>query len=148
MADYYSILASCNAIRAAYNSGDVDRMLSQFAPAFTLIAPGLGTVEGEASGACLREQAAALFRTHQVYCVQSVPYVTSFDRTAWVWGQERFRLTRRDNGDVFYDSLKVTRVWTLQSDGSWKITFQMQEPDAADARNFAACGLEQDAGIA
>lgn len=147
MADYYSILASCSAIRDAYNRHDAAQLLAQYAPAFALIGPGQAAIEGPGAVAALREHVNLLFGRYYVYCAESVPYVTQQGGTAWVWGQERFRLVERRTGRVEFESYRVTRVWTQDAAGGWKITFQMQEPEPA-ATPTDGSFREQDPGIA
>jgi len=147
MSDYYAILASCAAIRAAYNQHDAALLLAQFASAFTLIPDAHATIEGPAAAVALREQTEALFRDFDVYCAESVPYVTQLGGTAWVWGQERLRLTAHNTRQKQYRCYRVTRVWRRFDDGSWKITFQMHQPDLAGLGNPADLDAEQEPGI-
>ena len=148
MVDYYAILASCAAIRAAYNGHDIPLLLAQFAPEFTLIPAEGATTEGAASAVALQKQARAMFGRYEVYCVESVPYVTQLQGTAWVWGQERFLFVERDTGRRFCECYRVTRVWKQRPDGGWRITFQMHEPDPLGTREWQESGREQDLGIA
>ena len=137
MSDYYAILASCALIRDAYNAGNSDQLMQQFATEIVLVVDGTQATEGAAAAVALRTQADALFREYEVSCSQVVPYVTLVGDTAWVWGAERFKLTLRRTGEISVRSYSIARVWTRQPDGGWRVTFNTTSHDPQGPHSVA-----------
>ena len=137
MSDYYAILASCALIRDAYNTGNPDQLMQQFAPKFALVVDGAQAIEGYTAAVALRTQADALFREYEVSCSQVVPYVTLVEDTAWVWGAEQFKLTSRRTGKTSVRPYALARVWTRQPDGGWRVTYNTTSHDPQGPHSVA-----------
>jgi ketosteroid isomerase-like protein len=133
MHDVYQINVAKTEFREAYNTADVDRLLSVFASGgFTNMSDGQPSKYGEEARAELRNRAAALFAEYSVKLAVIVIDVVVLGKTAYDYGWHEFILTPRGTGDPIRKRERYFELWTEDAAGSWKISLHINNPDVRE----------------
>jgi ketosteroid isomerase-like protein len=120
--DRYAILVAKTEYREAYNSADLDRLLSVFASEFTDCSDGEPSFYGEESVRALRQRAEELFRRFRVEMVVIVIDVTVKDNFAYDWGWHKVRLIAKETGNTTDTRYRYFETWKKEN-GVWKIDY-------------------------
>jgi ketosteroid isomerase-like protein len=84
--DKYAINAAKTEYREGMNTGDIDRVLSAFAPFFIDMSEGQPSFFGPDAPAALRKRLKSLFSEYVVRLMPLVSTITLFGERATVWG--------------------------------------------------------------
>jgi ketosteroid isomerase-like protein len=127
--DKYAINAAKTEYREGMNTGDIDRVLSAFAPFFIDMSEGQPSFFGPDAPAALRKRLKSLFSEYVVRLMPLVSTITLFGERATVWGWHKIWLTPKHGGETSYLKLRYFETWEKQKDGTWKIDFVMSNRD-------------------
>ncbi|HWZ44393.1 MAG TPA: nuclear transport factor 2 family protein [Candidatus Saccharimonadales bacterium] len=123
--DQYAILAAKTNYREAYNTGDVERLLSVFAPEFTDCSDGEPTFYGDEAPRALRARVEKLFRSYTIeLAVIVVDVVVEGQRFAYDWGWHKVRLIDKQAGVITNTKYRYFETW-LKDGAQWKISYMI-----------------------
>ncbi len=108
--------------REAYNSGDVERLVSVFAPQFIDWSDGEPSFYGYDSAKALRHRASALFDRYHVNLGIIMARVTVLEGLATERGWYKVRLTHKITGEISSTLYRYSETW-IRVNGEWKINF-------------------------
>lgn len=108
--------------REAYNSGDVERLVSVFAAQFIDWSDGEPSFYGNDSAKALRHRAKALFERYTVKLGIIMARVTVLEGLATERGWYKMRLTDKITGEVSNTLYRYFETW-IKVNGEWKINF-------------------------
>src|SRR5260370_7188345 len=100
MNDEYAISAAKPEYREAYNTADLDRLLSVFATEFTDCSDGEPSFYGEEAVIALRIRAEELFRTFDLQLQVTIIEIVVKGDFAYDWGWHTFHLTNKNSGET------------------------------------------------
>ncbi len=129
MDDQTAILTAITEYREAFNTGDVDRLLSVFADAYTDMSFGVPSFFGDEAPRVLRHRMERLFAEYTAEMRISVIIVNVFGDMAYDCGWHIVTLTPKSDGLPVKTRQRYISLWARQADGSWKIRFYMDNPD-------------------
>ncbi len=133
MDDQTAILTAITEYREAFNTGDVDRLLSVFANSYTDMSFGVPSFFGDEAPIVLRHRIERLFAEYQAEMKISVIVVTVLGDTAYDFGWHILTLTSKSGGPSVTTRQRYMELWGKQSDGTWKIKFYMDNADLPPA---------------
>jgi uncharacterized protein (TIGR02246 family) len=133
MDDQTAILTAITEYREAFNTGDVDRLLSVFAPAYTDMSFGVPSFFGDEAPQVLRRRMERLFAEYTAEMRISVIVVNVLGDMAYDCGWHILTLTPKSGGPPMKARQRYICLWARQGDGAWKIRFYMDNPDMAPA---------------
>jgi len=123
--DQYAILVAKTNYREAYNTGDVERLLSVFASEFTDCSDGEPTCYGDEAPRALRARVEKLFFAYTIeMAVIIVDVVVEGERFAYDWGWHKIRLIDRKDGAITNARHRYFETW-LQEGAQWKISYMI-----------------------
>jgi ketosteroid isomerase-like protein len=131
MSDEYAISVQKTEFREAHNSGDVERLLSVFAPGFTDMSAAEPSFYGEEARAALRWRASNLFREYRVQMEVIIIAIVILGDTAYDYGWHSLTLTPKAGGDQLHKRSRYCEIWRRQPDGAWKIALFIDNEDQA-----------------
>ena len=108
--------------REAYNTGDVERLLSVFAPAFTDFSDGEPSFYGEEARRALRLRTEELFRRYSVELFVIIINIVVKGDFAYDWGWHKVRLTDRKTGEAADTKYRYFETWQKENH-AWKISY-------------------------
>ncbi|HEV2992332.1 MAG TPA: nuclear transport factor 2 family protein [Candidatus Angelobacter sp.] len=127
--DQYAILVAKTNYREAYNTGDVERLLSAFASEFTDCSDGEPTFYGDEARRALRARSKNLFCSYTVeMAVIVVDVVVEGKRLAYDWGWHKVRLMDRNTGNVTNTKYRYFETWVKEG-AQWKINHIITNQD-------------------
>jgi ketosteroid isomerase-like protein len=120
--DQHEISVAKTEYREAYNSGDVDRLLSVFASGFTDCSDGEPSFYGSEARRALELRTRRLFEC----CIAEI-FVIMIDTVvkgdmAYDWGWHKIRLTDKQTGEATAAKYRYFETWKKES-GAWKINY-------------------------
>ena len=133
MDDKTAILTAITEYREAFNTGDVDRLMSVFGPYLTDMSHGVPSFYGSEGPYVLRRRMASLFEEFHCEMRISVIDVEIYSDTALDYGWHILTLTPKSSGAPLTTRQRYFEKWARQADGSWKIVFYIDNPDLAPA---------------
>lgn len=133
MDDQTAILTAITEYREAFNTGDVDRLLSVFAPGYTDMSFGVPSFYGQEAPVVLRRRMEKVFAGYTAEMKISVIVVNVLGDIAYDYGWHILTLTRKSGGTPVKTRQRYICLWARQADGSWKIRFYMDNPDLPPA---------------
>jgi ketosteroid isomerase-like protein len=145
MDDKTAILTAITEYREAFNSGDVDRLMSVFGPNLTDMSHGVPSFYGGEGPYVLRRRITKLFEEFHCEMRISVITVEVYGDTALDFGWHMLTLTPKSGGAPSPTRQRYFEKWGRQADGSWKINFYIDNPDLVPAmpdEEFAVPYLE------
>jgi len=120
----------------AYNTGDVDRLMSAYADDFVDMPEGEPTLAGarayEDTSARLRDTFAKFTGNLNVQVEESVV----FDDWAFDWGTLRVELQPKSGGEPVVVERRFLEIWRRQAGGEWKVARAMDNSAAGGARSL------------
>ena len=149
MDDAHAIAVAKSQYRDGYNEGDVDKVLSVFAPGFADLSEGQPAFSGAAAREALRARLQELFAGGPVRLEPLMIDVVVEGDQAYDFGWHRIWM-RTQSGEEREGRLRYFERWKKQPDGSWKIIYLITgkeyEPAMAPLSEVAAwrriCGEE------
>jgi ketosteroid isomerase-like protein len=129
MDDQTTILTAITEYREAFNTGDVDRLLSVFADGYTDMSFGVPSFYGDEAPQVLRHRMARLFGEYRAEMKISVIVVNLMGEMAYDYGWHILTLTPKSGGAPVTTRQRYFELRARQADGAWKIRFYMDNPD-------------------
>ncbi len=122
--DEYLISVAKTEFREAYNTGDVDRLLNVFAPAFIDWSDDEPSFYREEAPIALRERSKTLFQKYKVDLGIIMVKVTVMGEFATDRGWYKVKLTDKKTGEVSNTTYRYFETWA-KVNGEWKVNFVM-----------------------
>jgi ketosteroid isomerase-like protein len=120
--DQHKISVAKTEYREAYNTGNVERLLSVFAPTFTDCTDGEPSFYGEEARRALRLRTGELFHRYSVELFVIIIDIVVKDDFGYDWGWHKFRLTDKTTGEMTETKCRYFETWTKEKEG-WKIDY-------------------------
>ena len=133
MDDVYGINVAKTEFREAYNTGDVDRLLSVFNPGgFTDMSVNQPSKYGPEAASTLRDQASTLFSQYSVKLLILINSIAVLGDTAYDYGCHEFTLTPKNGGEPIRKRQRYFDLWNRTPSGEWKISLQVTNEDVRE----------------
>ena len=133
MDDQTAVLTAITEYREAFNTGDVDRLMSVFGTGFTDMSFGVPSFYGEEAALVLRRRMTELFSEYRADMKISVIDVVIKTDVAYDFGWHILTLNPKTGGSPIKSRQRYFQLWARQPDGSWKIKFYIDNVDQAPA---------------
>lgn len=135
MDDVYQINVAKTEFREAYNTGDIERLVSVFHDGCVNMSDGFASASGAAVRIRVRERAVALFADYAVRLVPIVIKILPFGDKMFDYGWHEFTLTPKAGGTPVRKRERYMEVWAKDTAGRWKILFYMNNADVRNELN-------------
>ena len=132
MDDVYAINVAKSNYREGFNTADVERVLSVFAPEFTDMSDSRPTRYRADAAAKLRRSLAQLFAEHEAELNVIINAISVFGNNAFDYGWHELTLTPRNGGEPVYRRTRYFELWSKQPNSDWKISRFMDNQDVPD----------------
>ena len=133
MDDVHEINVAKTGLREAYNTGDVERILSIYAPrGFTDMSEGGPNRYGEDARLNLRAEVSELFKEYVVKFYPIVNRVIVLGDTAYSYGWHEFILTPRSGGPPIRKRQRYFELWNKTDSREWKISLHINNEDVRE----------------
>ena len=133
MDDVYQINVAKTEFRDAYETGDVDRLVSVFGPdGFTDMSEGGPTWYGHEAIATLRDQVGRLFANYSIKMIPIINRIVVSGNIAYDYGWHEFTLTPRNGGETIRKRQRYFELWKKDTAGNWTIFFQIDNTDVRE----------------
>ena len=132
MDDVYAINVAKSIYREGFNTADVERVLSVFAPEFTDMSDSRPTRYRADAAAKLRRSLAQLFAEHDAKLNVIINAISVFGNNAFDYGWHELTLTPRNGGEAVYRRSRYFELWSKQPNSDWRISRFMDNQDVAD----------------
>jgi ketosteroid isomerase-like protein len=120
--DQHQISVAKTEYREAYNTGNVERLLSVFAPAFTDCSDGEPSFYGEEARRALQLRTEELFRRYSVDLFVIIIDIVVKGDFAYDRGWHKVQLTDKTTGERTETKYRYFETWTKERDG-WKVAY-------------------------
>ena len=130
--DQHEISVAKTEYREAYNSGDVQRLLSVFAPGFTDWSEGQPSFYGAESRRALALRATELFSRFKVELFIIIIDIVVKEDLAFDWGWHKMRLVDKQTGEVADTKYRYFETWG-KIEGDWKIKYMITNKEMPPA---------------
>jgi ketosteroid isomerase-like protein len=120
--DQYEISIAKTEYREAYNSGDVERLLSVFEDGFTDCSESEPSYYGAEARRALELRCRRLFCQYKVELFVIIIDIVVKDDFAFDWGWHKMRLIDRQSGEIRDEKYRYFEIWN-RSGGNWKINY-------------------------
>jgi len=136
MDDAYRINVAKSQFRDAYNTGDVDRLVSVFNPSgFTDMSESGPNKYGPEAIAALRDRVGRLFAKYAVKMIPIINRIVVTGNTAYDYGWHEFTLTPKDGGETIQQRQRYFEVWNRDAAGNWTISLFINNADVREELN-------------
>lgn len=136
MDDVYKINVAKTEFREAYETGNVDRLVSVFSPnGFTDMSEGGPSKYGPEAIATLRDRAGRLFQKYSVKMTPIIIHIVVTGDTAYDYGWHEFTLIPRNGGDPIRKRQRYFELWDRDAAGNWSISLFINNADAREELN-------------
>ena len=132
MDDVYAINVAKSNYREGFNTADVERVLSVFAPEFTDMSDSRPTRYRADAATKLRRSLAELFAEYEAKLTVIIIDISVFGSNAFDYGWHELTLTPRNGGEPVYRRTRYCELWSKQPNGDWRISRFMDNPDVPD----------------
>jgi ketosteroid isomerase-like protein len=132
MDDTYAINVAKTHYREGFNNGDVERVVSVFAPEFTDMSGGRPSRYGSNAPVKLRQVLENLFGDYDAKLNVIIIAISVIGNTAVDHGWHELTLTPRGGGETVYHRTRYLELWTRQTSGDWRISKYMDNADLPD----------------
>jgi ketosteroid isomerase-like protein len=132
MDDVYAINVAKSNYREGFNTADVERVLSVFAPEFTDMSDSRPTRYRADAAAKLRRSLAQLFAEHEAKLNVIINAISVFGNNAFAYGWHELTLRPRNGREPVYRRTRYFELWRKQPDGDWRIVRFMDNKDVPD----------------
>ena len=132
MDDVYAINVAKSNYREGFNTADVERVLSVFAPEFTDMSDSRPTRYRADAAVKLRRFLVELFAEYDAKLNVIINAISVFGDNAFDYGWHELTLTPRNGGEPVYRRTRYCELWSKQPNGDWRISRFMDNPDVPD----------------
>jgi ketosteroid isomerase-like protein len=132
MDDVYAINVAKSNYREGFNTADVERVLSAFAPEFTDMSDARPSRYRADAAAKLRRSLATLFAEYEARLNVIIIAISVFGNNAFDYGWHELTLKPRKGGEPVYRRARYFELWSKQPNGDWKISKFMDNQDVPD----------------
>src|SRR5689334_14793131 len=108
--------------REAYNTGDIDRLLSVFASGFTDCSDGEPSFYGAEARRAFELRTRRLFQQYKVELFVIIIDIIVKGDFAYDWGWHKVRLIDKQSSETTDTKYRYFETWTREG-GSWKIKY-------------------------
>jgi ketosteroid isomerase-like protein len=130
--DTYAINVAKTEYREGFNTRDVERVLSVFAPEFTDNSDGRPSRYGKDAPIKLRRYLAELFEEYEVRLTIIMVSIVVLSSAAYDYGWHEFTLTPRRGGEAQLVRKRYLELWGKQANGEWRIIRYIDNADLPD----------------
>ena len=136
MDDVYKINVAKTEFREAYETGNVERLLSVFSPnGFTDMSEGGPSKYGPQAIATLRDRASQLFEKYSVKLTPIIIHIVVTGDTAYDYGWHEFTLMPKNGGETVRKRQRYFELWNKDATGNWTISLFINNADAREELN-------------
>jgi len=132
MDDVYAINVAKSNYHEGFNTADVDRVLSVFAPEFTDMSGSRPTHYRDDAATKLRRSLAELFAEYEAKLNVIILGISVFEKNAFDHGWHELTLTPRNGGEPAYRRTRYFELWSKQPNNDWRISKFMDNQDVSD----------------
>ena len=132
MDDVYAINVAKSNYREGFNTADVERVLSVFAPEFTDMSDSRPTRYRADAAVKLRRFLIELFAEYEAKLNVIINAISVFGDNAFDYGWHELTLTPRNGGEPVYRRTRYCELWSKRPNGDWRISRFMDNPDVPD----------------
>jgi len=132
MDDVYAINVAKSNYREGFNTSDVERVLSVFAPEFTDMSGSRPTRYREDAAIKLRRSLAELFAEYEAKLNVIILGISLFGNSAFDYGWHELTLKPRNGGEAVYRRTRYFELWSKRPNGDWGISRFMDNQDVPD----------------
>jgi ketosteroid isomerase-like protein len=132
MDDVYAINVGKSNYREGFDTADVERVLSAFAPEFTDMSDSRPTCYRADAAATLRRSLAQLFAEYEAKLNVVIIAISVFGNSAFDYGWHALTLKPRKGGEPVYRRTRYFELWSKQPNGDWRISKFMDNTDVPD----------------
>jgi ketosteroid isomerase-like protein len=132
MDDVYAINVAKSNYREGFNTADVERVLSAFAPEFRDMSDARPTRSGADAAAKLRRSLAELFAEYEANLNVIIIAISVFGNNAVDYGWHELTLRPRNGGEPVYRRTRYFELWSKRPNGDWMISKFMDNRDMPD----------------
>ena len=132
MDDVYAINVAKSNYREGFDTTDVERVLSAFAPEFTDMSDSRPTRYRADAAAKLRRSLAQLFAEYEAKLNVIIIAISVFGNNAFDYGWHELTLKPRNGGEPVYRRTRYCELWSKQPNGDWRISKFMDNLDVPD----------------
>ena len=133
MNDIDAINAAKTEFREAYNTGDVDRLLSVLADGFADLSAGVPSFFGDEAQSVLRSRTVSLFQKYRVTLVVTIMSIRVVHNTAYDFGWHTLTLAPHHGGDPITSRRRYFELWRKGNDAKWRIELFIDNLDVPPA---------------
>jgi len=136
MDDAYKINLAKTEFREAYQTGNVDRLVSVFSPnGFTDMSEGGPSKYGPEAIATLRDQAGRLFAKYSIKMTPIIIHIVVTGDKAYDYGWHEFTLMPKNGGETIRKRQRYFELWNKDAVGNWTISLFINNADAREELN-------------
>ena len=132
MDDMYAINVAKSNYREGFDTADVERVLSAFAPEFTDMSDSRPSRYQADAAVKLRRSLAELFAEYEAKLNVIIIAISVFGNNAFDYGWHELTLKPRNGGEPVYRRTRYSELWSKQANGDWKISKFMDNQDVPD----------------
>jgi ketosteroid isomerase-like protein len=132
MDDTYAINLAKSNYREGFETGDVERVLSVFAPEFTDMSDGRPNRYGADAALKLRSHLSEMFRDYRAQLNVIIIQIAVLGGTAYDYGWHELTLTPKAGGQPAYKRTRYLELWAKDAVGEWHIVKYMDNADLPD----------------
>jgi ketosteroid isomerase-like protein len=130
--DTYAINVAKTEYREGFNTGNVDGVLSVFAPEFTDNSDGRPSRYGKDAPLKLRRYLEQLFADYDANLIVIVAAIVISGNLAYDYGWHELTLTPRNGGERRLIRKRYLELWKKQQSGDWRIIRYIDNDDLPD----------------
>ena len=132
MDDVYAINVAKSNYREGFDTADVERVLSAFAPEFRDMSDTRPTRSGADAAVKLRRSLAKLFAEYEAKLNVIIVAISVLGNSAVDYGWHELTLKPRNGGEPVYRRTRYLELWSKQPNGDWRISKFMDNQDVPD----------------
>ena len=132
MDDTYAINVAKSNYREGFAIGDVERVLSVFAPEFTDMSDGRPSRYGVDAAVNLRSHLSEIFLNYRAKLNIIIIRIAVLGNTAYDYGWHELTLTPKVGGQPVHQRTRYLELWAKNKAGEWRIIRYMDNADLPD----------------
>lgn len=132
MDDVYAINVAKSNYREGFDTADVERVLSAFAPEFTDMSDARPSRYRADAATKLRDSLAGLFAEYEAKLSVIIIAISVFGNNAFDYGWHELTLRPRNGGEPVYRRTRYFELWSKRPNGDWRISKFMDNQDVPD----------------
>jgi len=132
MDDVYAINVAKSNYREGFDTANVERVLSAFAPEFKDMSDARPTRSGADAAVKLRCSLAQLFAEYEATLNVIIIAISVFGNNAFDYGWHELTLNPRKGGEPVYRRTRYFELWSKRPNGDWRISKFMDNQDVPD----------------